>query len=41
MRGGGERAQKSGIEVLFLPSYSPNLNVIERLQKFHKEKGPM
>jgi transposase len=27
-----------GIELLFLPSYSPNLNLIERLWKFIKNK---
>ena len=27
-----------GIELLFLPSYSPNLNLIERLWKFVKKK---
>ncbi len=27
-------AQELGIELLFLPSYSPNLNLIERLWKF-------
>jgi transposase len=29
-----ERAAHLGIEVLFLPTYSPNLNLIERLWKF-------
>ena len=28
-----------GIELLFLPSYSPNLNLIERLWKFVKKKA--
>jgi transposase len=28
-----ERAKELGIEILFLPSYSPNLNLIERLWK--------
>ncbi|WP_439629389.1 transposase [Gemmata sp.] len=28
-----------GIELLFLPSYSPNLNLIERLWKFTKRKA--
>jgi transposase len=32
-----EYAQKYGIELLFLPSYSPNLNLIERLWKFVKK----
>ena len=27
-----------GIELVFLPSYSPNLNLIERLWKFVKKK---
>jgi transposase len=30
------RAKESGIELLFLPSYSPNLNLIERLWRFTK-----
>jgi transposase len=30
-------AKELGIEVLFLPSYSPNLNLIERLWKFVKK----
>lgn len=32
-----EFAEKHNIELLFLPSYSPNLNVIERLWKFVKK----
>jgi transposase len=32
-------AKRLGIELLFLPSYSPNLNVIERLWKFTKKKA--
>ena len=32
-----EAAQKLGIDLLFLPSYSPNLNLIERLWKFTKK----
>jgi transposase len=32
-------AKRVGIELLFLPSYSPNLNVIERLWKFTKKKA--
>lgn len=32
-------AQSLGIELLFLPSYSPNLNLIERLWKFVKKKA--
>jgi hypothetical protein len=31
-------ADELGIELLFLPSYSPNLNVIERPWKFIKKK---
>jgi hypothetical protein len=31
-------ATSLGIELLYLPSYSPNLNVIERLWKFVKKK---
>ena len=30
-------ANTLGIELLFLPSYSPNLNLIERLWKFVKK----
>jgi transposase len=33
-----ELADKLNIELLFLPSYSPNLNIIERLWKFVKNK---
>jgi transposase len=33
-----ETAQALGIELLFLPSYSPNLNLIERLWKFVKKE---
>ena len=32
-------AEALGIELLFLPSYSPNLNLIERLWKFVKKKA--
>jgi len=32
-------ADNLGIELLFLPSYSPNLNLIERLWKFVKKKA--
>lgn len=32
-------AKRLGIELLFLPSYSPNLNVIERLWRFTKKKA--
>lgn len=32
-------AEQLGIEMLFLPSYSPNLNLIERLWKFVKKKA--
>ena len=31
-------ARELGIELLFLPSYSPNLNLIERLWKFMKKE---
>ena len=31
-------ANELGIELLFLPSYSPNLNLIERLWKFVKKE---
>ena len=33
-----EEAKKLGIELLFLPPYSPNLNLIERLWKWLKKK---
>ena len=33
-----EYLQGSRVELIFLPSYSPNLNLIERLWKFFKEK---
>ena len=33
-----ELAEEIGIELLFLPPYSPNLNLIERLWKFVKKK---
>jgi transposase len=33
-----EYAKGLGIELLFLPTYSPNLNLIERLWKFVKKK---
>ena len=33
-----ERAAHLGIELLFLPTYSPNLNLIERLWKFVKKE---
>lgn len=33
-----EAAKSLGITLLFLPSYSPNLNIIERLWKFTKKK---
>ena len=32
-------ARQLGIELLFLPSYSPNLNLIERLWKFMKKEA--
>ena len=31
-----EKAKALGVELLFLPSYSPNLNLIERVWKFVK-----
>ena len=33
-----EFAEKLGIELLFLPPYSPNLNLIERVRKFFKKR---
>lgn len=33
-----EKAEELGIELLFLPPYSPNLNLIERLWKFVKKE---
>ena len=33
-----DAAKQLGIELLFLPSYSPNLNLIERLWKFVKKE---
>ena len=33
-----DTAKELGIELLFLPSYSPNLNLIERLWKFVKKE---
>jgi transposase len=33
-----EWAKELGIEILFLPPYSPNLNLIERLWKFVRKK---
>ncbi len=33
-----DTAKQLGIELLFLPSYSPNLNLIERLWKFVKKE---
>ncbi|KAA6322550.1 hypothetical protein EZS27_027918 [termite gut metagenome] len=32
-----DKAKSLGIELLFLPSYSPNLNIIERLWKWTKK----
>jgi transposase len=34
-----ETAESLGIELLFLPSYSPNLNLIERVWKFVKKES--
>ena len=33
-----EHAEKIGIELVFLPAYSPNLNLIERLWKLTKKR---
>lgn len=33
-----ERARRLGIELLFLPPYSPNLNLIERLWRFVRKE---
>jgi len=33
-----DEAKALGIDLLFLPPYSPNLNLIERLWKFTKKK---
>ncbi len=33
-----EKAKSLNIELCFLPSYSPNLNLIERVWKFVKKK---
>src|SRR4030066_1172310 len=33
-----EKAQRLNIELCFLPTYSPNLNLIERMWKFVKKK---
>lgn len=34
-----EKALSLGIQIIFLPPYSPNLNLIERLWKFVKKKA--
>ena len=34
-----EKAEELGIELLFLPTYSPNLNLIERLWKYVKKEA--
>lgn len=34
-----EEANRLGIHLMFLPSYSPNLNLIERLWKYTKKKA--
>lgn len=33
-----KKAEELGITLLFLPPYSPNLNIIERLWKFTKKQ---
>ena len=33
-----ELAEKLGIELVFLPPYCPNLNLIERVRKFFKKR---
>jgi transposase len=33
-----KKAEETGITLLFLPPYSPNLNIIERLWKFTKKQ---
>jgi transposase len=33
-----EKAKQLGLELLFLPSYSPNLNLIERLWRFVRKE---
>ena len=33
-----DKAKELEIEILFLPTYSPNLNIIERLWKFTRKK---
>ena len=33
-----KKAKEMSIELLFLPTYSPNLNIIERLWKFTRKK---
>lgn len=34
-----DKAATLGIELLYLPAYSPNLNLIERLWRFVKKTG--
>jgi transposase len=36
-----EYLQKSKIDLIFLPPYSPNANLIERFWKFFKKTGPL
>jgi hypothetical protein len=36
-----EYLKSSRIELIFLPPYAPNLNLIERLWKFFKNKDPL
>ena len=35
---GFDRAEALGIELLYLPAYSPNLNLLERLWRFVKKQ---
>jgi hypothetical protein len=36
-----EQARALGIDILFLPPYSPNLNLIERLMEVHQKEVPL
>ncbi|MGZ8556841.1 MAG: transposase, partial [Chitinophagaceae bacterium] len=33
-----QKAKASGIDLIYLPPYSPNLNLIERLWRYFKKK---